>query len=100
MQKKTRHSIPLGDPLPDRKLTRKELRQQKLRQQRIQNEYDDDYDDQYDEIDIKFGTADNGFTSDNMTFEQVKLYNQVVQEDESDSAFWESNRNMNQNGSK
>ncbi len=86
-------------PLPDKKLTRKELRQQKLRQQRKRDEYDDDYDDQYDEIDIKLGAADDGFTSD-MTFEQVKLYNQVVQEDESDTAFWESNRNTNQKGSK
>lgn len=86
--------------LPDRKLTRKELRQQKLRQQRKRDEYDDDYDDQYDEIDIKLGAADDGFTSDNMTFEQVKLYNQVIQEDESDAAYWESNRNTNQKGSK
>merc|ERR1712070_1047743 len=78
-------------PLPDKKLTRKELRQQKLRQQRKR--------DQYDEIDIKLGAADDGFTSD-MTFEQVKLYNQVVQEDESDTAFWESNRNTNHKGSK
>merc|ERR1719420_443755 len=35
-----------------------------------------------------------------MTFEQVKLYNQVVQEDESDAAFWDSNRNTNQKASK
>mmetsp|Transcript_10727 Transcript_10727/g.27106 ORF Transcript_10727/g.27106 Transcript_10727/m.27106 type:complete len:636 (-) Transcript_10727:1627-3534(-) len=84
-----------ASPLPEKQLTRKELRQQKLKQLRKRSEYDDDYDDQYDEIDIKLGAADDGFTSDNMTFEQVKLYNQVLQEDESDTAFWESNRNQN-----
>ena len=84
-----------ASPLPEKQLTRKELRQQKLKQLRKRSEYDDDYDDQYDELDIKLGAADDGFTSDNMTFEQVKLYNQVVQEDESDTAFWESNRNQN-----
>merc|ERR1712161_142171 len=60
-------------------------------------EYDDDYDDQYDEVDIKLGTTDDGFTMDNdgMTFEQVKLYNQILREDESDSSFWEGARNTN-----
>ena len=89
-----------SDPVSEKNLTRKELRQKKLRQQRKRDEYDDDYDDQYDEVDIKLGAADDGFTSDNMTFEQVKLYNQVVQEDESDSAYWESNRNTNQKAGK
>jgi len=80
-------------------LTRKELRQQKLRKQRRKDVYDDDYDDQYDEIDIRLGAADDGFTTDNYaSFEQVKLYNKIVQEEESDAAFWESNRNSNQTG--
>jgi len=91
-----------------KKLTRKELRREKLRQ-KAASEYDDDYDDQYDEVDIKLGAADDGFTTDNvnangntntsaMTYEQVKLYNKIVQEDESDVSFWESNRNTNKGG--
>eukprot|EP00537_Pseudo-nitzschia_pungens_P015223 CAMPEP_0172409110 /NCGR_PEP_ID=MMETSP1061-20121228/76198_1 /TAXON_ID=37318 /ORGANISM="Pseudo-nitzschia pungens, Strain cf. pungens" /LENGTH=774 /DNA_ID=CAMNT_0013145257 /DNA_START=113 /DNA_END=2437 /DNA_ORIENTATION=- len=90
-------------------LSRKELRQQKLKQKlrRAMNEYDDDYDDQYDDVDVKLGATDDGFTADqssarnanangnSMTLEQVKLYNKIVQEDESDASFWESNRNTN-----
>mmetsp|Transcript_22166 Transcript_22166/g.25370 ORF Transcript_22166/g.25370 Transcript_22166/m.25370 type:complete len:844 (+) Transcript_22166:177-2708(+) len=69
----------------------------KKQQQQLKNEYDDDYDDQYDEVDIKLGTTDDGFTMDNdgMTFEQIKLYNQILREDESDSSFWEGARNTN-----
>lgn len=68
-------------------------------QQQFKSEYDDDYDDQYDEIDIKLGATDDGFTIDNdgVTYEHIKLYNQVLREDESDAAFWEQNRNMNRN---
>ena len=57
----------------------------------MKDEYDDDYDDQYDEIDVKLGGADDGFYD----FEQVKLYNQIVREDESVDSFWEENRNTN-----
>ena len=92
-------AVPADKKKNGKSLTRKELRQQKLRKQRRKDEYDDDYDDQYDEIDIRLGAADDGFTTDNYaTFEQVKIYNKIVQEDESDAAFWESNRNTNQTG--
>jgi hypothetical protein len=59
------------------------------------NEDDDDYDDQWDEIDVKLGGADDGFYD----FERVKLYNQVVREDEKEDPFWEENRNANKLGS-
>jgi CUE domain len=59
-----------------------------------QNEYNDDYDDQYDEVDIRLGSIDDGFTMDN-DFEQVKLYNQLVRDDEAEDSFWKDNRNTN-----
>jgi hypothetical protein len=62
----------------------------------FKDEYNDDYDDQYDEVDIRLGGADDGFTMD-MDFEQVKLYNQLVRDDEKEDSFWEETRNMNRN---
>lgn len=63
------------------------------------NEYDDDYDDQYDEVDVKLGNIDSGFSDNNYTFEQVKMYNQIVREDEAEDSFWEGNRNLNRGNS-
>jgi hypothetical protein len=54
--------------------------------------YDDDYDDQYDDVDVRLGSLDDGFTMDS---DQVRLYNQVVREEESEDVFWEENRNTN-----
>jgi hypothetical protein len=58
------------------------------------DEYDDDYDDQYDEMDIRLGSTDDGFTTDR-DFEQVRLYNKLVRDDEAEDLFWEDNRNFN-----
>lgn len=57
----------------------------------LHNEYDDDYDDQYDEIDIKLGGADDGMYD----FEQVKLYNKLVRDEEAEDIFWQESRNTN-----
>ena len=62
----------------------------------FKDEYNDDYDDQYDEVDIRLGGADDGFTGDrDMDFEQVKMYNQLVRDDQKEDSFWEDNRNTN-----
>ncbi|KAG7339923.1 CUE domain containing protein [Nitzschia inconspicua] len=83
------------------------------------DEYNDDYDDQYDEVDIRLGGVDDGFTMDKAwdddgdytitsttamkkvdEYQQVKLYNQLVRQDEAEDIFWQENRNLNRHDDK
>ena len=57
--------------------------------------YNDDYDDQYDGVSNNASAADMG-TYD-IDIDAIREYNRIRKEEEKESAFWETSRNLNRN---